>query len=372
MSGMLSKSTIAGFAIFSMIFGSGNIVFPLILGKNFPSNLLIVLIGWLLAAVIIPMGSYYGAMLFDGENKKYLAPIGKHATFILMFIIMMMVGPFGVMARITNVAFGGIFNMAPQLPLFLFSLVYTITMVCVAYHPGKIVQIIGVVFTPVKFGGLLLVIVGALWYGGAFEAIKLPPVETWHAAASGFCMGYQTMDLLASFMLVESVYLYIKNSIPEESRHEKKKLLRFAGVACVIGSLILTVAYIGLASIGALYSDRLAGTPDESLFGRIAELALGPCASWIVSIVIAISCLATNIVLCSVFTDYIHKDILRERFNRNIILLAVGAISFSVSLLGFHQICVIMGMILEKVYPALILYATARIAYYYVKAGKKQ
>jgi LIVCS family branched-chain amino acid:cation transporter len=240
-------------------------------------------------------------------------------------------------------------------------------MVWIAYHPGKIVQIIGVVFTPVKFGGLLLVIAGALWYGGAFADIKLPPVETWHAVSGGFCMGYQTMDLLASFMLVESVYLYIRNAIPEEDKHDRKQFLKFAWAACLLGGVILAIAYVGLAAAGALYYEQLANVPGEALFGKVAELALGSCASWIVSIVIAISCLATSTALCSVFTDYIHRDILRERFNRKVILFIVGALAFCVSLLGFQQICIMMGVILEKIYPALIVYVVIRIAYYYAK-----
>jgi LIVCS family branched-chain amino acid:cation transporter len=369
---MVSKIAVAGCAVFSMLFGSGNIVFPLMLGKNFASNLFSVLCGWLVAAVIIPMVSYYGAMLYDGDNKKYLAPIGKMATFLLMFVIMMMVGPFGAMARITNVAFGGIYNLAPQIPLFYFSLVYTTLMVWIAYRPGKIVQIIGLVFTPVKFGGLLLVVLGALWCGGSFADLKLPPIGQLTAAYAGYNTGYQTMDLLASFMLVEAVYLYIRKSVQDAGKTSKKEFLQFAGWTCLIGATILAVAYIGLASIGALYSEQLTGTADEALFGRVAELALGAGASWVVSVIIAVSCLATSIVLCSVFTDYMHKEILREKFNRNVILFVVGGVVFAISLLGFHQICVMLGTILTRIYPALIVYVGCRIVYYYVKLRKKQ
>ncbi|MDR2598212.1 MAG: branched-chain amino acid transport system II carrier protein [Holosporales bacterium] len=371
MSQMITKSFVAGFAIFSMLFGSGNIVFPLVLGKTCPDNWPLALFGWLIAAVLIPMIGYYGAMLFDADRKKYLSPIGKHATSLIMFIIMMLVGPFGVLARIVNVAFGGINNLAPEISIWLFSALFTAVTVALAFHPGKIVQLIGIVFTPLKFGGIAVIVLGALYFGGSlshFTENPLPPTET---LITGFNMGYQTMDLLASLIMAGEVYLYLKRAMPEADRDNKKKLLKFTGTACLIGGIILSIAYIGLLLIGVQYSDRLSDTPAESILGKIAELSMGYSASWFVSIVIAVSCMATAIILSSVFTDYIHDDVLKKKFDRKIILVFVGIIMFAVSLLGFGQICSFLGMILEKIYPVLMLFIGGRIVYYYAVINKK-
>jgi LIVCS family branched-chain amino acid:cation transporter len=367
---MLSKSIVAGFALFSMIFGSGNIVFPLTLGQQTAGNYFFALCGWLVAAVIIPMGGYYGAMLFDADNKKYLSPIGKHLTFALMFIIMMLIGPLGVMARIINVAFGGIHNLAPQVPIWGFSLIFCLIMLLLAYRPGKIVQIIGVIFTPLKFGGIMIIAVIAFYLGGKIPEASgdLLPTSTF---VKGFSMGYQTMDLLAAFMMAVPVYQYVRNAMPEDSRNDKKKLLKFMGCTCIVGGIVLSITYIILLLVGAQYSEQLSSVAAEEIFGKIAELSMGCSASWFVAIVIAVSCLATGIVLCSVFTDYVHKDLLKEKFNRNVILIGVGMTSFVMSLLGFQQICSIMGTILEKLYPFLIIFVIIKIIYYHM-ATKKQ
>jgi LIVCS family branched-chain amino acid:cation transporter len=360
---------IAGFSIFSMLFGSGNIVFPLVLGRDVASNWFWALIGWLITAVAIPLTGYYGAMLYDADSKKYLSPIGKHLTALLMFVIMMLVGPFGVMARIVNVSFGGIHNLSPSTSVVLFNAVYIAIMMLLACRPGKIVQIIGLIFTPLKFFGIAAIVIGAIYFGSEFTQydIKIPAGE---AVFCGFNMGYQTMDLLAAFIMAGTVYHYLKNAVPQKDKEDKKLLLKFTRLSCIIASFILAIAYIGLLLIGVQYSDQLATTPGEEIFGRIAELSMGYYASWFVSIIIAVSCMATSIILCVVFTDYVHKDILKEKFNKNIIFISVGITTFAMSLLGFQQICSIMGMVLEKIYPALIIFVGIKIAYYYIKKGK--
>jgi LIVCS family branched-chain amino acid:cation transporter len=366
---MLAKSMVAGCAIFSMLFGSGNIVFPLILGKIAAGNWTLALVGWLIAAVLIPMIGFYGAMLFDADYKKYLAPMGKYLTAILMFIIMNLVGPFGVIARIVNVSFGGINNLAPQMPLVVFSAIYVLLTVILAYKPDKVVGLIGKIFTPLKFGGLAVIVIGALYFGESFSYNCPNPIEA--SFLKGFNMGYQTMDLLGCLLFSGSIYYYIKNAMPKEDINDKKKLLNLVGIACVIGSVMLAIAYAGLLLIGVQYSAQLSMIADEAILGKIAELSMGTEASWFVSIVIAVSCLATAVVLCSVFTDYVYKDLLKEKFNRTIILFCVGLLAFAMSLLGFGKICSILGMILEKVYPALMVFIGIRIVYYYAVINKK-
>lgn len=366
----LRRVTLAGFAIFSMIFGSGNIVFPLMIGKNFDSNWEISNLGWLAATVFIPLMGYFGAMLFDADTKKYLKPFGKHLTATFLLVIMLMVGPFGVVARGINVSFGGIHIVAPNIPEWIFNSVYVSITILLAWNSGKIVQLLGVVFTPLKFGGVALIVLGALYYCN----LDIPKSEVSRSIAftEGFKMGYQTLDLLAAFIMSSSIYLYIKNSLPENERENKKQIIKLCGYACIIGGTVLAIVYTGLSLVGAKYSVILQETADEALFTKIAEVAMGNYASWFVAIVIAACCLATNIILSSAFTDYVYKDILKERFNRSIVLVMVGVVTIAMSFLGFSKLCSLMGLILEKLYPVIIIFVIARITHYYAKGAKRE
>ena len=362
---MFHKVVVAGFAIFAMLFGSGNIVFPFIIGKNFASDWMLADLGWLLAAALIPMVGYFGAMLFDASAEKYMKPLGRYVTAAFMCLVMLMVGPFGVSARCVNVSFGGLHIACPETSELAFNSIFCAVSTLLAWNPGRIVQLMGAVFTPLKFFGIAVVVLGALYlFNGS---IPLSMVSKSAAFSGGFEMGYQTMDLLAAFIFTAPTFAYLKNSLPEGQRENKRLLLSFCLKACVIGGLLLAIVYTGLALVGAEYSNALQGTADEALFAKIAEVALGSAASLFVAIVTAASCLATNIALTSVFTDYVHKSILKERGNRSAVLVAVGAATLCMSLLGFSKICSLLAVVLEKLYPALILFVVARIAWYYIK-----
>ncbi|MBQ9335466.1 MAG: branched-chain amino acid transport system II carrier protein, partial [Alphaproteobacteria bacterium] len=129
---------------------------------------------------------------------------------------------------------------------------------------------------------------------------------------------------------------------------------------------LLALVYTGLAYIGAKYSSLLSGTSDEALFAKIADISMGNYATIFVTVVIAVGCLGTNVAITAMFTDYIHKTILKEKFNRNAILLTTGVCTLGMSLLGFAKICSLMAMILSKLYPALIVFVVLRIAYYFM------
>ncbi len=365
---IFNRVIVAGFAIFAMLFGSGNIAFPPILGKTFVSGWGIANLGWLIAAVVIPMLGYFGSMLFEAETEKYMKPLGKHITALFMLLVMVMVGPFGVAARCVNVAFGGIRVAMPDCPDLLFNIIFCIVATILAWNPGKLIQLMGTIFTPLKFGGIAIVIVMAM-----LMANSEIPTNNFSASKTfleGFEMGYQTMDLITAFFMTAPTYLYIKNALPEKERSDNKLLIKFSGWACAVGGLLLAVIYTGLAYIGAKYSTLLAETPDESLFAKIADISMGNFATFFVAIVIAIGCLATNIALASMFTDYLHKTILKEKINRSVILLLTGACTLGMSLLGFAKICSLMATILSKLYPALIVFVILRIFYYFFNKNK--
>lgn len=362
----------AGFAIFSMIFGSGNIVFPLIIGKEQSSNFWFGAVGWLLTTVFVPLIGYFGALLFDGSVQKYLKPLGRHLTFLILIVLMMLAGPFGITARGVNVGFGGFAIVSPGLSMFLFNLLFCAITVVLAWHPGKIVQIIGLVFTPLKFGGIAIVVLGAMLLGGKLSDVPCSTIAPADCFSNGFNVGFQTMDLLAAFLMSSSVFMFLKQSLPSTERENKRLLLRFSFQACLIAATILSAVYIGLVVIGAQYSSAMQGVPSESIFTKIAEISMGNFASWFVAVVIAVSCMATNIALTSVFTDFISSDVLKNRLNRRVILISVGIITLATSMLGFEKICTILAKILDVLYPFLILFVFARLVMYYAKGRKSE
>ena len=59
-----------GLAIFAMLFGSGNLIFPLKLGILAGNKTYIGIIGFIISGVLIPLAGLLGVVLFDGDYRE--------------------------------------------------------------------------------------------------------------------------------------------------------------------------------------------------------------------------------------------------------------------------------------------------------------
>ncbi len=363
-----SNMAVAGFAMFSMVFGAGNIVFPLILGRDFTTSSWYAIMGWGLTAVIIPVLGYFCALLFFGDVKRFWKPlervpvIGKHLPIICMSVLMCICGPFGTLARSVTIAFESVYVSMP-IDKVVFNLIFCLVAAILAWNPGKVVQLIGVIFTPLKFGGVVIVAACAMYFGGSFSDMPQCTAGVGDVMMHGAAMGYQTMDLIAGVMFGASIFAYIKKAVGEGA--STIDLLKFSTIACIICGLTFLTTYIFLVFCGAMYSNELVGCASAGLFPEIARISMGQFASCCVSIIIAACCLATNIATSSAFTDFIYKEICKEKVNRQVLLVATCAITFGCSLLGFEAICNILGAVLKVVYPLLIVFVLYRTVQYF-------
>src|SRR5688572_23267278 len=112
-----------GLAIFAMLFGAGNVVFPLALGREVGDQVLFALLGLCVTAVLVPLLGLVSSMLFDGDYRKFLATAGSVPAAIVAFICMILIGPFGATPRCITLSYAALKWHMPQLSLFVFSLI---------------------------------------------------------------------------------------------------------------------------------------------------------------------------------------------------------------------------------------------------------
>ena len=60
-----------GLAMFSMFFGAGNIVFPLLVGQQAQGMTIYATLGLLLTAVIVPFSGLFAMLLFNGDYMRF-------------------------------------------------------------------------------------------------------------------------------------------------------------------------------------------------------------------------------------------------------------------------------------------------------------
>lgn len=342
-----------GLALFSMFFGSGNLVFPLVVGKLSAGHLLTGFGGFFLTGVVVPFLAVFALFLFRGDTQAFFGRLGKHATFLFPLIALSLMGPFGVLARCITVAHGSWRLLLPETPLWLFSLIGCAVLFFCTFKKRKIIPLLGAVLTPVLLVSLL-----AIWVFHFFSPGSAAPTMevggVWSDFWTGISQGYQTMDLLAAFFFSAFVIQHL------QKKEEKRSLTIFLQ-SSLVGAFLLSLVYLALTSLGSSFASLLVDVPYEEMLGVIAQATLGPMAAPIVATAVILACLTTAVVLTSLFADFLQKRISQERISHSLSLGATLLIAFSVSLLGFTKIAEYLGAVLTAIYPALIVFTVLAI-----------
>jgi LIVCS family branched-chain amino acid:cation transporter len=349
----------SGFAMFSMFFGSGNLVYPLITGVQVGGNLLPATIGFLITAVFVPFLGLLGMMLFEGNRNEFFSAFGRPIAFALTLFMFILIGPFAVIPRCITVAFGSISLMFPSLPLALFSCIFCVTIGFLIWQRNRVVDIIALFLTPLKFGSIAALVVLGIWMGVTPQTTPIEGIKALRLAAFE---GYQTMDLIAAFFFACTIHEYLRMRLQAYGSVDKKHLLKLSLYSSFFGGLLLSIVYIGFLFLGAQYAPILVGVDCESMLAVIAQHTLGIYGMPVVSLTLAVSCLATATVLSTLFVDFLQEDICQNKISRMQAIMITLLIAFFVSLFGFQSIRVVLGLILYYIYPVLILFTIYQIA----------
>lgn len=340
-----------GFALFSMFFGSGNLVFPIAVGQESGGEVFTASLGVLFTCVLFPLAGMLAMMLYKGDLNEFFGCFGKKGAFLFSLMALALMGPFGVLARCLTVIHGALTLMFPNVSLAFASFAMCAIIFFLTVNKNRIVTILGTVLTP-----FLLVSIGAIVFFGFMEgSSQVSQGNALNAFKNGFFKGYQTMDLVASFFFSGFV---IKHLYSTTTQSPLKLFLK----SSLIGATLLYLVYLSLVMLGWVYAPILMHTPPQEMFGQIALEALGPIGAPAVCFAVIFACLTTAIALTSLFAEFLRCDVFQERLGNIPALLITLAIAFFVSNLEFSGIATFLGPILEAIYPALITLTAINIA----------
>ncbi len=357
----------AGFAIFSMLFGSGNIMFPIHTGMLTGSNFLLGIAGFLITGILMPLLGLLGIILAKGNKRTYFQELPYPVYFVLISILLALLGPFYVIPRCIHTAYGGI---APLMgvPFWIFSAIFTFSLFVLSYNHEKVVAIIGKIISPFKIGGLLFIAIACLYFAPSipFKYSNL----SWEYLIVGIKQGYQTMDLPAGIFFSTAIYAYLAQFFNGETKSGRRDLLLNAGLACLIGEMIITVVYVCFIMLGASYSSVLAGQDAPLYLPLLAKTALGSSAAIMIAFTLFFSCLAVSLILADLYATYLHEDIFRKKLPRVLSVMITCGISYVISLNGCTKLCGFFLPILTYIYPLLVIFAVYKLfnIYYQTKA----
>ena len=182
----LGKKTsilIIGMALFSMFFGSGNLIFPLYIGTLAKEAWMPAAAGFLISAVLLPFLGALAMVLYRGNYSDFFDTIGRRWGFLLSAILLTVWIPLGSAPRCMTLSYASLisyFGVAP--PLWAFCLIYSVFIYFVITRGLEVLDILGKVITP-----LLLICIALIFTKGS---LVMPAVQDPEFQGSFFSSGF--------------------------------------------------------------------------------------------------------------------------------------------------------------------------------------
>lgn len=343
-------------AIFSMFFGAGNVIFPLLLGVEAEGQLGWAFFGLVLTAIGGPLLGLTAATLFRGRCVDFFMQAGRWPCIVLMVVTLGLLGPFAVLPRCVTVSYAAVQPLLPSLSLFAFAICFGLSALFCCWSHRFLLPTLGYVLSPLLIGCLLLII-----YQGSSSQLPLATsdLSAWQSFSLGFTTGYDTMDLIAAIYFSAGIWNMIGCYQAEDPVAISKRTL----LAGMLGCLLLGLVYFGLAYAAAQYAPLLQGVPQEEILIRLAALTIGPQLAVIANSAVALACFTTVISLTMTIGDIICGELLVGKVSHRTTMVVLLAITTLMANLGFSMIMEIIHPAVAICYPLIILLTIANLVY---------
>ena len=359
MSSLRSQQIITtGLAMFSMFFGAGNIVFPLMIGQVAGTMSWYATAGLLITAVGVPFMGLVAMTHYNGDFRAFFSRIGAVPGFLVTLFIMVLIGPVNAIPRCISLSYATTHLYIPALSQFMFSLGSCVVIFLATYRKSRIVDLLGQFLSPLLVVALAII---------AIKGLLFHPEAVANTASAGsmfmfgFEKGYNTMDLLGTFFFASVIIQSLRLHFPQEKSNAV--LASYALKASIIGASLLAAVYVGFAQVASYYGTSLAGLRMEELLGTTAHLVLGNAGGLVVSAAVALACLTTAITLVVVFAEFLQKDVFNSGVGYIYCLTLTLAATCIFANFDFSQIVSTIEPVLIVGYPVMILLTALNWAY---------
>jgi len=362
MSSLRSRQVITtGLAMFSMFFGAGNIVFPLIVGQATGNMVWVAILGFLMTAVGVPFLGLVAMTLYNGNYRKFFDRMGKIPAHFVLIFIMILIGPVNAIPRCIAVSYGAMRLHIPGLSQLFFSIVSCVIIFFVTARKSRIVDLLGQLLSPLLIASLTMIIFKGLLAGHANGGPIAVAVGATEMIKYGLIQGYNTMDLLGAFFFSSIVIASLRMHFPHEKK--SKVLAQCALKASIIGAGLLGTVYMGFALLASYHGTVLSGLEPEFLLGTLAYIVLGNSGGFVVSMAVSLACLTTAVTLAAVFAEFLQKEVVYYHLSYVYCLALTLVVTCAFATLQFSDIVAMVSPILIVGYPVLILFTVLNIFY---------
>ena len=360
--GLGSKLISTGLAVFSMLFGAGNLIYPIAVGLSSGTNNVYGMLGFTVTAVLLPIAGLVAMILFDGDYDEFFQRLGKLPGKAMVLACMIIIGPMLAIPRIVTISHVMIAPFFPQVSPFVFAIIFLGVTFLLTFKESGIVDLLGKIISPALLISLTIIIVKGLWGASQKVATVNGPLVVFK---ENLWRGYETLDLLGAIFFSAIVISLLKeNFFAVNTKKDLNELATFGFKAGLIGTSLLGIIYWGMSYLGVFYGHGLENINAGEVFREISFKILNSYGSFIIVIAVLMACLSTAIALGAVVGEYVQRNI----FNRKVCFASSLALvllaSLPLSTYGLGAVLKLTGGPLMYIgYPVLIALTLLNIAY---------
>lgn len=340
-----------GFMTFALFLGAGNIIFPPSAGMAAGEHLVSASLGFLLTGVGLPLLTIVALARVGGGMTELTSPIGKTAGTCLAVAVYLVIGPLFATPRTAVASFE--IGMAPfvghsDLGLLLYTLVFFAIVLALTLFPGRLIDTVGKVITPVLM--LALIVLGLS--GVFFPVDAIGPATGDYIdqpLVKGFVEGYLTMDALGALVFG----VVIAKAVRDRGVVEPKLVTRYSIIAVLIAAFALASVYLAFFYLGAGSHELAKGaTNGGQILAAYVAHTFGQPGMLLLAAVIILACLTTAIGLMAACGEYFGKLL-----NKPYWLVSTGFVllSFVIANVGLTELIKFSIPVLMGLYPLAIV-----------------
>ena len=337
---------LTGFALFAMLFGAGNLIFPPMLGYETNSSWVPTMLAFTITGVGFPFLGILSVSIVGNGIKDFANRVSPTFSKIFAIISILAIGPMLAIPRTGATAYEITFlynGMESPIYKYIYLICYFGIVILFSLRANKVIERVGKILTPILLILLFLIIIKGIF----FANLSVKPDIYPHAFKRGFLEGYQTMDTIASIAYAGIILKAIKNGRNLTQKQEFSFLIK-AGLVAILS---LALIYGGFALVGAKMHSVLVTKDKIELLVKTTSYLLGSYGNLILAVCVAGACLTTAIGLVATVGEF-FSSITSFKYEKIVIFTVI--ISFLLSILGVESIIRISVPVLVFIYPVMI------------------
>ena len=337
---------LTGFALFAMLFGAGNLIFPPMLGYETNSSWIPTMLAFTITGVGFPFLGILSVSIAGNGIKDFANRVSPTFSTIFAILSILAIGPMLAIPRTGATAYEITFlynGMESPIYKYIYLICYFGIVILFSLRSNKVIERVGKILTPILLILLFLIIIKGVFFTDLLVKSDVYP----HAFKRGFLEGYQTMDTIASIAYAGIILKAIKSDRNLSQKQEFSFLIK-SGLVAIIS---LALIYGGFALVGAKMHSILVTNDKIELLVKTTSYLLGNYGNLVLAICVAGACLTTAIGLVATVGEF-FSSITSFKYEKIVIFTVI--ISFLLSILGVENIINISVPILVFIYPMMI------------------